>query len=155
MILLHPYAQKLRNGKDNPKTPPAWWWVSFLGALRAPQVVQLAVPGEAPFVPDVRVSLPQREIRALVRACEYWIAVDSFLPHLAQHEGKPGVVLWSQSDPTLWGYPGNLNLLKSRAYLRPRQFHIWEQAQYQPEAFVSPLEAVRAIQAWTRQEVAA
>lgn len=155
MILIHPFAQKMRNGLDNPKTPPAWWWPAFLAALREPDVVQIGVPGEAALVPDVRVNLPLRNIRALVRDCAYWIAVDSFLPHLAQHEHKPGVVIWSQSDPTLWGYPGNLNLLKSPEYLRKRQFRIWEDASYRSDAFVSPLEAVRAVQAWTRQERAA
>jgi hypothetical protein len=46
---------------------------------------------------------------------------------------------FGQSDPNIFGYPGNINLLKDRSYLRPEQFlHWWhETVFYKEDAFVS------------------
>jgi hypothetical protein len=49
---------------------------------------------------------------------------------------KPGVVLWSLSNPNFFGYNYNLNILKDSKYLRPDQFGIWEQAIYNPDAYL-------------------
>lgn len=146
MILLHAYAQALRTGMPNPKTFPHW--PALLEQLALRDVIQIGVKGDVPLVKDFREALPLREIRRLVEQCDWWLTIDSFLPHLAQHVGKPGVVLWSKSDPRIFGYEQNLNLLKDRRYLRAKQFRIWEEESYDPEAFVSPGEAATAIQAW-------
>jgi ADP-heptose:LPS heptosyltransferase len=154
VILIHPFAQTMRNGMLNPKTPPTSWWQIVLAALKERDVVQLGVNGDQPLIPTatMRTNRPFSEIRSLVQHCAYWIAVDSFLPHLAHHVGKPGVVIWSQSDPVIFGYQENLNLLKDRTFLRPRQFGVWEAASYRPEAFLEPAAAVAAIAAWQRGE---
>jgi ADP-heptose:LPS heptosyltransferase len=145
MILLHAYAQSLRNGMPNPKNYP--FWADLLSRLDE-DVVQIGIAGDVPLVDDVRIGLPLTEIRALVASCDYWISVDSFLPHLAHHLPKPGVVLWSVSDPDRFGYPENLNLLRDRSYLRPRQFRIWEEQTFNAEAFMPAEDAARQIQAW-------
>jgi hypothetical protein len=147
VILLHCSAQRLRNGMPNPKTPPDGWWPELVSML-GEEAVQVGVAGEPAFVPDFRVSLPLTEISRLVRECDYWIAVDSFLPHLARVVGKPGVVIWSVSDPALFGYPEHLNLLKDTTYLRAKQFQIWEQCSYHAEAFMAPAEVAQRIKAW-------
>lgn len=149
MILIHAYAQTLRNGLPNAKTYP--WWPQLLAALAAPRVIQIGIAGDAPLVRDFRASLPLREIRALVEACDYWIAVDSFLPHLAHHVLKPGVVLWGPSDPAIFGYPENLNLLRDRRYLRAKQFRIWEEQTADPDAFVPAAETAQRITDWRAQ----
>ncbi len=134
MILIHPYAQKLRNGGRNAKNYP--YWPALLAGLHD-SVVQIGVAGEDALVSDFRMHLSLKDISALVQTCSLWIAVDSFLPHLAFHLHKPGVVLWSVSDPLIYGYPDNLNLLKDRSYLRAQPFGIWEQQPYNADAFVS------------------
>lgn len=155
MTILHPYAQKLRNGMPNPKNPPDGWWTALMQALRLTDVVQVGVNGETPLVKDFRAGLPLAEIERLVRGCDYWLAVDSFLPHLAHHIGKPGVVIWSASDPRIFGYPENLNLLKDRAYLRQKQFRTWEEQSYVEDAFLRVSDAARQTRVWARQERAA
>ncbi len=146
MILLHPYAQKLLTGMPNPKTYP--WWAELLERLALRDVVQVGVTGEVPLVADFRENLALPEIKRLVEICDWWLTVDSFLPHLAQHVGKTGVVLWSKSDPLIFGYQQNLNLLKDRTYLRAKQFRIWEEESYNEDAFMSVDDAVNAIHEW-------
>lgn len=153
MILIHAYAQRLRNGMPNPKNYPEWPAVI---AAFDDEVVQIGVPDDIPLVADCRIGLPLKTIRGLVADCDYWIAVDSFLPHLAHHVPKPGVVLWGVSDPRLFGYPENVNLLKDRSYLRPKQFRVWEEQSYRSDAFLSADEVTRAIQRWqSRRHVTA
>lgn len=146
MILLHAYAQRLRNGMTNPKTFPHW--AELLERLDISDVVQIGVSGDEPLVPEFRADRPLSELKALVRECDWWLAIDSFLPHLAQHEGKSGVVIWSKSDPLIFGYRQNLNLLKDRRYLRARQFRVWEEETCDPEAFLSVEEIATAIEGW-------
>lgn len=145
MILIQPYAQKLRTGLPNPKNYP--WWSELLALLPGP-VVQVGVEGEERLTTDFRPGLSLKRIGELVRECDYWIAVDSFLPHLAFHEAKPGVVFWGPSDPRHFGYECNLNLLLDRKFLRRHQFQIWEQVSRDPAAFMTADHAASTIQAW-------
>lgn len=142
MILISPYAKKLLNGKVNPKNYP--YWRELLSLIDEP-VVQVGVSGEAQLVPDFRADLPLSELRALIRECRTWVACDSFFQHLAWDEGKPGVVLWSVSDPLIYGHPENVNLLKSRSHLSPNQFMWWEQVEHDPSKFVEPEAVAQAL----------
>jgi hypothetical protein len=56
---------------------------------------------------------------------------------------KQGVVIFSQSSPDIFGYKENVNLLKHKKYLREKQFWLWEQCEYNKDAFVTA-EAVHA-----------
>jgi len=129
----------------NPKNYPHW--PALVAGLAGP-LVQVGVEGDEAFVPDMRRGLPLAELRRLVEACAFWIAVDSFLPHLAALARKPGVVLWSKSDPRHFGYAANLNLLRDRKYLRAQQFRVWEEEAFDAEAFVPADEALVRISAW-------
>jgi len=73
------------------------------------------------------------------------MSVDSFFQHYCWSLGKPGVVLWGQSDPVIFGHPENVNLLKDRDYLREKQFWLWEQCGFRAEAFVTPDEVLEAL----------
>ena len=139
MILIHAHAQAMRNAMPNPKNYP--WWPEVLAQLASP-LVQIGLAADPTLVDDFRSNL------SLADTCDYWLSVDSFLPHLAQHLFKSGVVLWSKSDPAIFGYPENLNLLKDRKYLRAKQFRIWEEESYDPDAFLDPASVLRAIHTW-------
>ena len=139
MIVIAPFAQKLRNGKYNPKNWPLINWqelVSRIGSTGEP-IVQVGVESEPQLVPDFRKNLTLVELRKLIREARTWVAVDSFFQHLAWDEGRPGIVLFGQSDPDIFGHPLNTNLVKDRCYLRTNQFLTWEQCEYNPLAFVS------------------
>jgi hypothetical protein len=61
---------------------------------------------------------------------------------LAWDEGKKGIVLWSVSDPLIYGHPENINLLKDRSCLSENQILWWEYVEHDPAKFVRP-EAVK------------
>jgi ADP-heptose:LPS heptosyltransferase len=143
MILLSPFPRPMRNGKRNPKEYP--WWPELV-ALLPGRVLQLGVAGEPSVAGEALRNAPLAAVRSLIHQCGVWIAVDNFLQHMAHQLPKPGAVLWGKSDPNIFGYPENLNLLKSRSCLRERQFDIWEPEPYDPQVFVAPQEVLGRIQ---------
>ena len=137
MILIHPYAKPLRNGKENPKNYP--YWEELIGKIDEP-IIQVGIEGEKQLVPDFRKNLPIAELRKLLKECRIWIGVDSFFQHLAWDEGKKGIVLWGPSDPLIFGHPENINLLKDRSCLVDNQFIWWEATEHRNDRFVKPKE---------------
>jgi ADP-heptose:LPS heptosyltransferase len=135
MIIIAPYAQKLRNGKQNPKNYP--YWKELIALINEP-IVQVGIEGEDQLVSDFRKNLPISELRTLLKECRTWIGVDSFFQHLAWDEGKQGVALWSVSDPLIFGHTENINLLKDRSNLVDNQFLWWEFVEHKSEQFVKP-----------------
>lgn len=135
MILIHPFARALRDGRPNPKNYP--YWEELLSNINEP-VIQVGVGGEQQLVKDFRKNLSLPELSELIKTCRTWIGVDSFFQHLCWDLGKPGIVLWGQSDPLIFGHPENLNLLKDRKYLRKDPFLIWDKVTNNPDAFISP-----------------
>jgi ADP-heptose:LPS heptosyltransferase len=144
-ILIFPYAKQLRNGATNPKNYP--WWPEVITALQTlgHTVIQAGSDGELQLVPDFRRNLNLNELAELVKSCDTWISVDSFAQHFCWDLGVKGIVLFGQSDPNIFGHPENINLLKSRDYLRPHQFWLWEQAEYIPGSFVDSEQVVQTI----------
>ena len=138
MIIISPYAQKLRNKKINPKNYPYWSKLVKELSKNGYDIVQVGVEGEEPLVSDFRKNLPLTELAELVNSCDTWISVDSFFQHFCWDLKKPGIVIWSQSDPLIFGHEENINLLKDRKYLRKEQFYLWEQCEYKKNAFVEP-----------------
>jgi ADP-heptose:LPS heptosyltransferase len=145
MIIISPYAQKLRNGKINPKNYPYWQELVNQLFKEGYEIIQIGVGGEDQLVPDFRKNLSLTELAELVKQCDTWIGVDSFFQHFCWDLKKPGIVLWAQSDPNIFGHPENINLLKDRKYLRSKQFWLWEQCEYNKEAFVKPSEVMKHI----------
>ena len=142
MILIHPYAKPLKNGKENPKNYP--YWEELIQKIpKSIHVVQVGVEGEKQLVEDFRKNLSIAELRQLIKDCRTWIGVDSFFQHLAWSESKPGIVLWSVSDPLIYGHPENWNLLKSRDYLAPNQFLWWDFTAFDENSFVKPEEVIK------------
>jgi hypothetical protein len=140
MILISPYSQKLRNGKNNAKNYPYW---NKLIALIDEPIVQVGIEDEEQLVDDFRKNLPLVDLRKLVQECRIWISCDSFLQHLGWDEGKKGIVLWGPSDPNIYGHPENINLLKDRKYLVQDQFLWWEAYEFDEERFVKPEEVLK------------
>lgn len=143
MIVISPYSKKLLNGKQNPKNYPYW---RELIAMIDDHIVQVGIDGEEQLVPDFRKNLSISELRQLLRECKTFISCDSFVQHLGWDVGKKGIVLWSVSDPNIYGHPENINLLKDRKYLAENQFLWWEFVNHNPESFVSPEEVIYNLQ---------
>jgi ADP-heptose:LPS heptosyltransferase len=142
MILIHPYAKKLISGKENPKNYP--YWEELIQKIpKSIHIVQIGIEGEKQLVDDFRKNLPINQLRQLIKDCRIWIGVDSFFQHLAWSESKTGIVLWSVSDPLIYGHTANNNLLKDRVYLAKNQFLWWENTEHNPDAFVKPEEVIK------------
>jgi ADP-heptose:LPS heptosyltransferase len=143
MIIISPYSKALKSGKENPKNYP--YWEEVIKGIKEP-IVQIGIEGENQLVDDFRKDLSFDDLRALLKKCRTWISCDSFFQHLAWSEGKRGIVLFSRSDPKIFGHPENLNLLKSREFLTPYQFIWWEEQEYVADAFVEPNEVIKALE---------
>ena len=142
MIIISPYAQKLRNGKENPKNYP--YWKELIQKIdKSIHIVQVGVEVETKLIDDCRFNLSIKDLRNLINECHTWISVDSMFQHLAWDCGKKGIVLWSQSNPLIFGHKENINLLKDRLYLRQNQFLWWEDTDHNPDAFVKPEEILK------------
>jgi ADP-heptose:LPS heptosyltransferase len=140
MILIAPFAKPLQNGKLNPKNYP--YWKELIVLINEP-IVQIGVDGEEQLVPDFRKNLSLTELKHLLAECRTWIGVDSFFQHLGWAEGKQGIVLWSVSDPLIFGHRENINLLKDRVYLAQNQFLWWDFTEHKNDAFVSHQEVIK------------
>lgn len=147
-IAIAPYSVKLRTGRTNPKNYPEWPEVVDRLKAQNYEILQLGVQGEVALsgVDQHIVGFPFPKVREIIQACVTWVSVDSWLPHFCYSERlKSGIVLFGQSDPLIFGYPENNNLLKDRRYLREWPFDAWEAAEYRPDVFVSPNEVVAAV----------
>ncbi len=145
-VLISPYAQLLRNGKENPKNFPHWIELVSLLNNSGLKLIQIGAnkDNSIPGIMDFRQELKLSQIRKILEECDTWISVDSFLQHMNHnYNRKQGVVIFSQSNPDIFGYKENINLLKHKKYLREKQFWLWEQCEYNKDAFVTA-EAVHA-----------
>ena len=148
-ILISPYSKPLRNGERNPKNYSEWNMLAQLMLNEGWKLFQFTVPGEYSVHPDVVMVNPMKIVEIPEHILEFkydtFISVDNFLPHLAAYYNFPGFVLWGKSDPLIYGHEIHTNILKSREYLRPDQFRIWEQTEYNPDVFMHPSLVIRKI----------
>lgn len=142
MIIIAPYAKQLRSGAKHPKNYP--YWKEVVSMIKEP-VVQIGVEGEEQLVKDFRKNLKLSELEQLVMQSKTWISVDSFFQHFCWSLNRPGIVLFGQSDPNIFGHVENINLLKDRKYLREKQFWLWEQCEPNDEAFVEPQVVIKSL----------
>ena len=145
-ILISPFSKKMRNDKENPKNYPYWNEVVEKLKSLGHHVTQLGITGEKLIGADeVVFNKSLEELTQMVLECDVWISVDNFFPHLCNLIGKPGIVLFGQSDPSIFGHPQNINVLKSREYVREKQFDIWEACEYRKDVFVEPTVVVEYV----------
>ena len=144
MIIISPYAKALKSGKTNPKNYP--YWKELIRLIDEP-IVQVGIEGEEQLVPDFRKNLSLKELEILVNDCKTWISCDSFFQHFCWDRQKYGIVLWSVSDPLIFGHPENINLLKDRNNLVQNQFLWWEHTEHDADKFVSPEIVIESLNA--------
>lgn len=136
-LIVSPYARGLNNGQINAKNYP--FWRELVDSLHSVGVhtIQIGVIGEMSVgCKEDKVGASVKELQDLLNDADGWIAVDNFFPHFCHYHKKPGIVLWGKSDPVIFGYPENINVLKDRKYLRQDQYNIWDSEQHNPEVFV-------------------
>src|SRR5207245_504005 len=101
--------------------------------------------GDEQVCQDFRRNLSFHDLGKLILESQTGISVDSYLQHYYWYLGRRAIVLFGISDPLIFGHQENINLLRDRKFLRPRQFDLYYLDQYNPEAFVSPDEVIAAL----------
>lgn len=143
IVLVSPWSHKLPTGEENPKNFPYWQELIPMMKDAGCYVIQVGIAGEILIGADeVVFNASFERLKELLDNADTFLSVDSFFPHFAHYHGRHGVVIFSQSDPNLFGYPENLNILKSTDYLRKEQFWLWTQAKFNKEAFISSKEVL-------------
>lgn len=147
-VVISPYSISREQDKNtekiiNPKNYPWWGVITAYLHNKGTSIIQIGLEGEELLCDCVDVfhkGLKLNKILNLLEQCDVWMSVDNFLPHLAQHltPKKKGIVIFGQSDPLIFGYKDNINILKNRKYLRQQQFWLWSQTNYKEEVFVEP-----------------
>lgn len=137
-IVIFPFAKAMRNENQHPKNYP--WWPELIKLLEnnGHEIIQVGIENEPQLVLDFRKNLSIEELSNLLKKTDTWIGVDSFGQHLGWYLGIKGIAIFGQSDPTIFGHAENINVLKSKTYLREQQFWLWEQAEFNSDAFVKP-----------------
>jgi len=158
VILISPYSKQMPpdcRSKNNPKNFPKESWIEVISLLSDYTIFQVGIPGEEllPGIQGSYIGLKITDLKKIIRECLTWISVDNFFPHLANIVDKPGVVIFGRSDPKIFGYSSNINLLKDEKYLRERQFDMWFQEEYIKDAFIEPKKVVKAVRKIIKQEV--
>ncbi len=161
-ILLHLSTNKIehpeRNPKDfdiNPKDYPEHLAEELIAKLKKQfpdyELIQICMPNDYKYEAHQVIEAPTFEkLTEMMQNCSTWIGIDSMLAHLGAYLNKPGIVLWGQSDPELFGHKTNVNLLKDRKYLRSRQWYVWNhETKLIDEAFVSPDEIITSLKSIT------
>ena len=138
-ILIHPFSNKIKGG--NPKDYP--YWKELIELLKDHELIQIGNMSDEKLVEDFRGMMSAKDLAELLESCDTFIAIDSFLPHLAHLIGKKGIVLWGQSDPKHFGYEENMNLTKKK--YRAKQFERWDMTPNDPLAFVTAQEVFRCV----------
>lgn len=153
-IMISPFSRPLRNGKKNAKDYPHWEEVVRKLKEHGDYIVQVVWGDEKeiPGMDEHMRGMTLRELEKNIHHFDTWISIDNYFHHMAAIQEKPGVVIFSRSDPKIYGHDININLLKNRAFLRPDQYNIWEQCEYNEDAFVSPDEVVKAVNMYFRHE---
>lgn len=146
-VLISPYSKVLRNGERNPKSYEHWERLLAMLHDDGWHITQLIFGGEPKLqgADAVMKNVPFGEQERLLKHFKTWISVDNYFHHLAVTTNKPGVVIFTRSDPVIYGHKENVNLLRDRKYLRYDQYGIWEQCNYIADASIEPEKVFDAV----------
>lgn len=155
-ILFSPFCAKIPVQENNrvvgykPSAKTPYYWKEFTAVVHATQknweLLQIGAPDDEklPHCGFFSPKIPSEAIK-LIKQSDTWLCPDTWLQHLASPI-KKGVVVWSRSDPKLFGYDTNINLLKDEKYIKPDPWSTWHQTEYIKEAFVDYEEIILALE---------
>lgn len=93
---------------------------------------QTVTKGATPFIGT------RSEIIKLLKESDYFISIDSWLQHLAAMQTKvKGLVIFSRSNPAIFGYSKFVNVFESHTYFKANPYEAWNPTDLQLEAFPS------------------
>ena len=69
-----------------------------------------------------RFDMPLKDVELALKCAGFFLSIDNFLHHAAHYFGVPGIVIFGPSDPEIFGYKDQVNIIKDRSLLRKDQF---------------------------------
>jgi ADP-heptose:LPS heptosyltransferase len=140
LLLFAPVAQIRPNKTGSEKNYP---WPQELADLlkkNGHDLIQVGAAGEKQYADRFYSNPDWSKLKELIAKCHTFVSVDTFLQHAAWFLQKRGIVIFSQTDPKIFGHDEHRNLLKDTKYLRQgwRQFDTFEGLECNDEAFVTP-----------------
>ena len=132
------------------KCLPKDWWQNLVNRMMAPpgiEMIQL-VSKDSEALANVNVHKGTlASIEELIKSVDGFVTIDSFLQHMVA-KIRPemiGVVVWTVSDPDIFGYPANYNVV-NRQYLRADQYNIWPDAPYNFNAIPKAEDVLKGVE---------
>lgn len=144
-VIISPYSVTPRHAKSYP------FWRELVPMIKKLgfKVVQIGKKDEdqIPVMDDYWFGLSLAELQKRISECRCWVSVDNFLQHMVNSMPTivPGVVIYGISNPKLFGYAYNKNVLKDEKYLRPDPYGEWKGIVQNPEAFETPEKVIEQI----------
>ncbi len=89
-------------------------WKELVSRFDDYTFIQLGVQGEPHVMGSINMlgKTTVRQAVALVKYAKLFVGVDSFLNHATNATATPGVVLFGNSTPVIWGYKSNTNIYR-------------------------------------------
>lgn len=138
-IIISPFSamKYFEPEKRNAKNYPYWQEFINLCKMNDYQVIQIGTEGEYKFqnVDEYKFNCKFSELKELIKDADYCISVDNFFQHFCWYYGKKCHVIFSRSDPDIFGHKENVNILKDKTYLRLDQFGVWKTCEFMEDAF--------------------
>lgn len=139
-IALSPYCRNI--GKPNPKEYPFFQELIQLINNKYDNChwTQISISGQEiiPGINDTIIDLPIKFLSKALKEFDCIICCDSMIQHLCYLLEIKCIVIFSVSDPLIFGHEENINILKDRNYLSKNQFLTWEYQDYKNKAFIDP-----------------
>lgn len=145
-IIISPWSRKTPKGEHCAKNYPFWPELITLLKQEGFHTIQIGKGEEEKLqCDDIFFNKPLIFLLDLLKRYNNWVAVDNFFPHFAHYYGFYGTVIFSKSNPKIFGYPENQNLLKNESFLRKDQFLFWDNEPLIKESFIEPEKVIQAI----------
>jgi hypothetical protein len=147
-IIISPYSKTLRTGEPSPKNYP--YWNNLISILNQNHhIIQIGVNSESIIdgVREAKFNLAFNELEELTLSVDTFISVDNFYPHFCNTIGKYGYVIWGPSNPAIYGYSKNVNILPSNPQLKANQFGLWDKSDYNINSFPTVDEVISILAA--------
>jgi len=100
--------------------------------------IEVLVEGQTPTKGASAIYGTRKEILQELRNADLFISIDSWLQHLASMQtDKLGLVIFSRSNPAIFGYPKFNNVFKDSKYFKSNPYDTWLPSDVIMESFVS------------------
>jgi len=111
------------SNRDWPVTEAQKFVDLFNKEFRDIKIIQILLPHQPILNNVIKMNhLSKRQIFPLMKYCESFVVIDSFLNHLSAAFDKKGVVLFGGTSPKRFGYKQNINLTNQDCVCEERRF---------------------------------